>query len=99
VCIDSALGSPRKASLRIPRVGSDLRDNHRQGDEVHAHRISNRVIQDINILAEAIRNSAKRRRVEERHGRAKNAGNRSVQHRLSGFGAKDGDRPGEKKHE
>jgi hypothetical protein len=71
----------------------DLRDDHGQCDEVHAHRVGDGVVENINILAEAIRNTAQRCRVEKGHWRPQNASDGSVQHSLSSFCTEDGDGP------
>jgi hypothetical protein len=77
----------------------NLRDDHGQRQEVHAHGVGDRVIQDINILTKAIRYATKRRRVEEGHWGAKHTGNGSVEHRLASSSTEDRYSPGEQEHE
>ncbi len=72
-----------------------LRYNHSKGNEVHAHGIRQCIIHYIDILAEPIRDAPERRRVEEGHGRAQDAGNGLVQHLLARLRAEDGDGKGE----
>ncbi len=78
---------------------SYLRDDHGEGDEVHAHRVGDSVVHDIDIFTESVRNTSQGRGIEKGHWCAQNTGDGSVEHLLTSLRTENCNREGEQKHE
>lgn len=86
----------------IVEIGDDEDEDgtdHAEGEEVHADRIRQVVVHDVDVSGEAVGDAAQRRRVEKGHGCTENAGHGVSQHDFTGIRAQDRQEYREEEHE